>query len=94
MSEARSRRAGGAAWSDPTSVGVVSLIIDPMANFSGAMGGSRKEPRFSDLRSGMGWIGGGAGERPPYSFTRRLSSTPTLVPRFGLALWDSEQKRV
>ena len=48
MSEARSRRAGGATWSELIGVGFKSLIVDPNCKFLGAAGKRKKEQGFKE----------------------------------------------
>ena len=82
MSEARSRRAGGATQSELMGVGFKNLIVNPNCEFLGAAGGRKKERRFFESE----------GEAEEKISTCRLVhlredyilSTPTLVPRFGL----------
>jgi hypothetical protein len=70
VSGPRSRQAGGAAWSDPASVGAVRPHHRSHGEFPGCGGWEQK--KSPDFRSRMGWIGGGTGERdehvPPGSF--------------------------
>ena len=86
VSGARSRRAGGAARGDPAHTRTVCPPHRSHGEFSGCGGWEQKKARI--FGSGKGWIDGGTSERdehvPLGPFTRRLSSTPTLVPRFGL----------
>jgi hypothetical protein len=88
VSEVRSRQVGGANPSELMRVGITGPIINPFSEFS-VRGGWEKE-KCSDFRTGwkVGETAGGMEEEnehvPPSSFVRRLGSTPTLVPRFGL----------
>lgn len=88
-SEAKLQQAGRATRGELMSVVIKGLIVDPNCEFLGAAGGRKKRHRFFES-DGEGRTGGGTNERdghvPPRPFARRIHSTPTLVPRFGLDL--------
>ena len=82
MSEARSRRAGGATQSGLMNVGATGPIIDPFSEFSRC--GGREKAKSSDSSNRMK-TGGGTEERNEY-VPPRAKKRPNLCSYFASAL--------